>query len=114
MTLRILQSLPTATVASMRQDLDAGKRLELDFISGEIDRLGRKHGLATPLRHRIRQRLIGGEGFAVDASPIKADANQQKGIEGNKRLRPETSGRPIDESLPFLTMSHPVLRQRSR
>ena len=57
MTLRILQSLPPATVASMRQDLDAGKRLELDFISGEIDRLGHKHGLATPL-HSLAYRLL--------------------------------------------------------
>ena len=57
MTLRILQSLPPATVASMRQDLDAGKRLELDFISGEIHRLGHKHGIATPL-HSLAYRLL--------------------------------------------------------
>jgi len=33
----------------MRQDLDAGRRLELEAISGTIVRLGRKHGLATPV-----------------------------------------------------------------
>jgi len=36
-------------VASMRQDLDAGRRLELEAISGTIVRLGRKHGVATPV-----------------------------------------------------------------
>jgi transposase len=34
------------------------------------------------LRRCIKERLVGGEGFAVDASLIKADANRQKGIEG--------------------------------
>src|SRR5574340_239690 len=38
----------------------------------------------TVLRRCIRERLVGGEGFAVDASLIKADANRQKGVEGNK------------------------------
>ena len=31
-----------------------------------------------------RRGLVGGEGFAIDASLIKADANRQKGIEGEK------------------------------
>ena len=39
----------------------------------------------TVLRRCISERLVGGEGFAVDASLIKADANRQKGIEGEKR-----------------------------
>src|SRR5246127_1426416 len=38
------------------------------------------------LRRCIEERLVGGEGFAVDASLIKADANRRKGIEGNKGL----------------------------
>ena len=37
----------------------------------------------------IREGLVGGEGFAVDASLIKADANRQKGIEGEKGLPAE-------------------------
>ena len=37
--------------------------------------------------------MVGGEGFAVDASLIKADANRQKGIEGDKGLPPEAAGR---------------------
>jgi hypothetical protein len=38
------------------------------------------------LRRSIEERLVGREGFAVDASLIKADANRQKGIEGDKEL----------------------------
>lgn len=47
--LAILKSFPPDVVASMRQDLDAGRRLELEGISGTIVRLGRKHGIATPV-----------------------------------------------------------------
>src|SRR3984893_11108544 len=56
----------------------------------------------TVLRRCIRERLVGGEGFAVDASLIKADANRQKGIEGNKGLPPEAAGRAIQEYLAVL------------
>src|ERR1051325_5100621 len=54
------------------------------------------------LRRCIRERLVGGDGFAVDASLIKADANRQKGIEGDKGLPPEAAGRAIDEYLAVL------------
>ena len=56
----------------------------------------------TVLRRCIRERLVGGEGFAVDASLIKADANRQKGIQGDKGLPPEAAGRAIDEYLAVL------------
>lgn len=45
----LLKGLPPDMVASMRQDLDAGRRLELDGVSGAISQYGRKHGIATPL-----------------------------------------------------------------
>ena len=47
--LAILTSFPPDVVASMRQDLDAGRRLELEAISGTIVRLGARHGIATPV-----------------------------------------------------------------
>ena len=56
----------------------------------------------TVLCRCIQERLVGGEGFAVDASLIKADANRQKGIEGDKGLPPEAAGRAIDEYLAVL------------
>ena len=40
----------------------------------------------TVLRRCIDEGLVGGENFAVDASLIKADANRQNGIEGEKWL----------------------------
>ena len=43
-----------------------------------------------------------GEGFAVDASLIKAEANRQKGIEGEKGLPPETTGGAVAEYLAVL------------
>jgi len=56
----------------------------------------------TVLRRCIREGLVGGEGFAVDASLIKADANRQNGIEGEKGLPPEAAGRAIEEYLAVL------------
>jgi len=56
----------------------------------------------TVLRRCIHEGLVGGESFAVDASLIKADANRQKGIEGDKGLPPEAAGRAVDEYLAVL------------
>ena len=56
----------------------------------------------TVLRRCIREGLVGGEGFAVDASLIKADANRQKGIEGDKGLPSDASGRAVEEYLAVL------------
>src|SRR5262244_1151921 len=56
----------------------------------------------TVLERCIREGLVGGEGFAVDASLIKADANRQKGIEGEKGLPPEATGRAVEEYLAVL------------
>jgi transposase len=54
------------------------------------------------LRRCMAEGLVGGEGFAVDASLIKADANRQKGMEGSKGLPPEIASRAIDEYLAVL------------
>ena len=51
------------------------------------------------LRRCIAEGLVGGESFAVDASLIKADANRQNGIEGEKGLPPEAASRAVDEYL---------------
>ena len=56
----------------------------------------------TVLRRCIDEGLVGGEAFAVDASLIKADANRQKGIEGEKGLPPEATGRAVEEYLAVL------------
>ena len=56
----------------------------------------------TVLRRCIDEGLVGGENLAVDASLIKADANRQNGIEGDKGLPPQAAGRAIDEYLAVL------------
>ena len=54
------------------------------------------------LQRCIREGLVGGEGFAVDASLIKADTNRQNGIEGEQGLPPEATGRAVEEYLAVL------------
>ncbi len=56
----------------------------------------------TVLGRCVREGLVGGEAFAVDASLIKADANRQNGIEGEKGLPPEATGRAVEEYLAVL------------
>src|SRR5213592_4778324 len=49
--------------------------------------------------------LVGGEGFAVDASLIAADANKQRSIPGkdwDKKRKPETASRAVKEYLATL------------
>jgi transposase len=49
--------------------------------------------------------LVGGEGFAVDASLIEADANKHRSIPGaewNKDIDPEQAGRAVNEYLATL------------
>ena len=43
--------VPANVHASMLDDLNRGKRLEIDYLSGDVVRLGRKHGVATPIHH---------------------------------------------------------------
>jgi transposase len=61
-----------------------------------------RHLFETVLRRCADEGLVGGEGFAVDASLIKADANRQNGVEGSKGLAPGMTGRAIDEYLAVL------------
>src|SRR6516225_9346968 len=56
----------------------------------------------TVLRRCMREGLVGGEAFAVDASLIRAEANRQKGIEGKKGLPAEATGRAVEEYLAVL------------
>jgi transposase len=61
-----------------------------------------RHVFETVVRRCMAEGLVGGDGFAVDASLIKADANRQKGVEGSKGLSPEMTSRAIDEYLAVL------------
>src|SRR6478672_6965397 len=53
----------------------------------------------------IAARLVGGEGFAVDASLIEADANRQRsipGVEWKKQIDPQAASRAVKEYLATL------------
>lgn len=43
-----------------------------------------RHLFETVVRRAIKEGLVGGEGFAVDASLIAADANKQRSVEGTE------------------------------
>ena len=45
---RTVAAFPPTMRASMANDLEAGNRLELDWLAGKVVGLGRKHGVATP------------------------------------------------------------------
>ena len=61
-----------------------------------------RHVFETVVRRCMAEGLVGGEGFAVDASLIKADANRQRGVHGSEGLSPEVSSRAVDEYLAVL------------
>jgi transposase len=56
----------------------------------------------TVLRRCMAEGLVGGEGFAVDASLIKAEANRERSVPGDPGLPPDASSRAIDEYLAVL------------
>ena len=56
----------------------------------------------TVLGRCIDEGLVGGEGFAVDGSLIKADANRQNGIAGTEWSAADRTGRAVEEYLTVL------------
>ena len=48
-----VQKLPAHMHASMLDDLRNGKPLELEYLSGDVVRLGRKHGVPTPIHRTL-------------------------------------------------------------
>jgi transposase len=56
----------------------------------------------TVLQRCVAEGLIGGEGFAVDASLIQADASDRNRVEGSVGLPPTATGRAVAEYLAAL------------
>jgi 2-dehydropantoate 2-reductase len=50
---RWVASFPPTMRASMANDLEAGNRLELDWLAGKVAALGRKYGIATPAHEAV-------------------------------------------------------------
>jgi len=61
-----------------------------------------RHVFETVVRRCMEEGLVGGEGFAVDGSLIKADANRQRGVEGDHWAAPEKTSRAVEEYLTVL------------
>jgi transposase len=53
----------------------------------------------TVLQRCIDEGLVGGEGFAVDASLIQADASDRNRVDGAAGLPPDATGRAVKEYL---------------
>jgi transposase len=56
----------------------------------------------TVLQRCLKEGLVGGEGFAVDASLIQADASDRTRVEGSAGLPPDAVGRAVEEYLAVL------------
>ena len=56
------------------------------------------------LERCVKEGLVGGEGFAIDASLVKADANRQRGVPGAEADWPDRQSvsRPVREYLAAL------------
>jgi 2-dehydropantoate 2-reductase len=55
--LRKLEAFPPEMKPSMLHDLEAGRRLELDWLNGTVVRLGRELGVATPANAEVTEAL---------------------------------------------------------
>lgn len=64
-----------------------------------------RHVFEGVLARCMKEGLVGGEGFAIDASLIKADANRQRGLVGSDTIDwtdPQIATRPVREYLAAL------------
>jgi 2-dehydropantoate 2-reductase len=52
-TLAFCEALPEAMKPSLLHDFEAGHRLEVEFLSGAVARLGAASGVPTPVHHTI-------------------------------------------------------------
>ena len=50
---RLVAAFPPMMKASMANDLDAGNRLEIDWLAGKVVAMGRKYGIPTPAQEAV-------------------------------------------------------------
>ena len=55
--LRKLEAFPAEVKPSMLHDLEAGRRLELDWLNGTVVRLGQEFGVETPANAEVTHAL---------------------------------------------------------
>jgi transposase len=70
-----------------------------------------RHLFESVLQRCMAEGLVRGEGFATDASIIKADAQRQRGVPGGEPIdwgNPQTAARPVREYLAGLEQENPL------
>jgi 2-dehydropantoate 2-reductase len=77
--LQIMYAMPPEGRSSMLQDVEAGRVTEVDLFAGTVTRLGRKHGIPTPLND-LFLRLISALD-EVNSSPHPRPLNRKR-LEG--------------------------------
>jgi hypothetical protein len=90
-----------------RTCLDAETRISTSPTAhARLNLLWRRAALVSPqplpLRIDGAEGLVGAEGFAVDASLIRADVHRQRSVPGEEGLPPEAAGRAVSEYLEVL------------
>src|SRR6266542_2823644 len=69
-----------------------------------------RHVFETVLRRCMTEGLVGGEGFAIDASVVRADANRARGVPGGEAAEwqsDEISSRAVREYIDALEVANP-------
>jgi len=69
-----------------------------------------RHVFETVLRRCMTEGLVGGEGFAIDASVVRADANRARGVPGGEAAEwqsDENSSRAVREYIDALEVANP-------
>jgi len=70
-----------------------------------------RHVFETVLRRCMAEGLVGGEGFAIDASVVKADANRARGVPGEQAVAwkaDDASSRAVREYLAAIEQANPT------
>ncbi|HVS33216.1 MAG TPA: 2-dehydropantoate 2-reductase [Thermoanaerobaculia bacterium] len=67
-TMARYDALPPASTPSMQRDIEGGRPSELEAQLGDVVRLGRKHGVPTPLHEWMYAALLPAEGAARAAA----------------------------------------------
>ena len=60
--LDFVDNLPAEMTSSMHHDLEAGRQMELEWLSGAVVRFGRELGVKTPANQQVYNALMEGEG----------------------------------------------------
>lgn len=103
--LRLLDSLPPEVSSSMHADLVAGRRLEVDHLSGAVVRRGARHGVATPIHRTALACLLPLAGGVARAAQ-DASGTAPRPLSAGYRLSLRHDELQLDVVHAFLTRSY--------